>query len=123
MRPRSTTKIAPPSKTTKGKIQASQLKPERGGSPKTCGPYCVKKSFLIDDATQPCTTKVDDRTNLLVIPETKELEGQAREKAIEAIRDTAIQSGVLTDAGKNARAVIEKVLLLAGYQKVIFVEN
>lgn len=83
----------------------------------------IKDTFLIDDATQPCTTKVYDRTNLLVIPETKELEGQAREKAVEAIRDTAIQSGVLTDANKNARAVIEKVLLLAGYQKVIFVEN
>lgn len=83
----------------------------------------IKDTFLIDDATQPCTTKVYDRTNLLVIPETKELEGQAREKAVQAIRDTAIQSGVLADADKNARAVIEKVLLLAGYQKVIFVEN
>ncbi len=83
----------------------------------------IKDTFLIDDPTQPCTTKVYDRTNLLVIPETKELEGQAREKAVQAIRDTAIQSGVLNDANKNARAVIEKVLLLAGYQRVIFVEN
>jgi hypothetical protein len=83
----------------------------------------LKDIFLIDDSTQPCTTKVYDRTNLLVIPETKELEGQAREKALQAIRDTAIQSGILGDANKNARTVIERVLLLAGYERVVFVEE
>jgi hypothetical protein len=83
----------------------------------------LKDIFLIDDSTQPCTTKVYDRTNLLVIPETKELEGQAREKALQAIRDTAIQSGILSDANKNARIVIERVLLLAGYERVVFVEE
>ena len=83
----------------------------------------IKDTFLIDDSSQPCTTKVYSRTDLLFIPETKELEGQAREKAVQAIKDTAIQSGVLNEANKNARAVIEKVLMLAGYQRVIFVEN
>jgi hypothetical protein len=83
----------------------------------------LKDIFLIDDSTQPCTTKVYDRTNLLVLPETKELEGQAREKALQAIRDTAIQSGILADANKNARTVIERVLLLAGYERVVFVEE
>jgi hypothetical protein len=79
--------------------------------------------FLIDDSKQPCTTKVYDRTNLIVLPETKELEGQAREKAVQAIRDTAIQSGLLDEANKNARNVVEKMLLLLGYEKVVFVED
>ena len=83
----------------------------------------LKDVFLIDDATQPCTTKVYDRTNLIVLPETMELEGQAREKAVQAIRDTAIQSGMLGEANKNARAVVERVLLMAGYEKVVFVEE
>ena len=83
----------------------------------------LKDVFLIDDSKQPCTTKVYDRTNLLVLPETKELEGQAREKAVQAIRDTAIQSGILGDANKNARTIIERVLLLAGYERVVFVEE
>ena len=83
----------------------------------------LKDVFLIDDSQQPCTTKVYDRTNLLLLPATKELESQAREKAVQAIRDTAIQSGILSDATKNARTVIERVLLLAGYERVVFVEE
>lgn len=83
----------------------------------------LKDVFLIDDSQQPCTTKVYDRTNLLLLPATKELESQAREKAVQAIRDTAIQSGILSDANKNARTIIERVLLLAGYERVVFVEE
>jgi hypothetical protein len=83
----------------------------------------ILDAYLIDDSTQPCTTKVYDRTNLILIPQTKELEGQAREAAVKAIRAMAVQSGMLTEADRNARAVIERVLLLAGYQKVVFVES
>ena len=79
-------------------------------------------AYLIDDSTQPCTTKVYDRTNLILLPSTPELEGQAREKALEAIRATAVQSGLLSDANRNAKVTIERVLLLAGYHQVIFVE-
>jgi hypothetical protein len=78
-------------------------------------------AYLIDDSTQPCTTRVYDRTNLILIPQTKELESEAREQADKAIRDMALQSGMLTEADRNARIVIERVLLLAGYQKVVFV--
>jgi hypothetical protein len=78
-------------------------------------------TYLIDDSAQPCTTKVYDRTNLLLLEETKELEGQAREKALEAIRTTAVQSGILSDAERNARIAIERILLNAGYEKVEFV--
>lgn len=81
----------------------------------------LKDVFLIDDTTQPCSTRVYDRTNLIILPATMELEGEAREKAVQAIRDTAIQSGMLTEANKNARAVVEKMLILAGYEKVVFV--
>ena len=80
-------------------------------------------AYLIDDSTQPCTTRVYDRTNLILIPETKELESQAREAAVKAIREMALQSGTLTEADRNARIIIERVLLLAGYQKVVFVTN
>ena len=46
-----------------------------------------------------------------------------REQAIKAIRDIALQSGILTEADRNARIIIERVLLLAGYQKVVFVTS
>jgi len=65
-------------------------------------------AYLIDDSTQPCTTRVYDRTNLILIPETKELESQAREAAVKAIREMALQSGTLTEADRNARIIIER---------------
>ncbi len=79
--------------------------------------------YLIDDATQPCTTRVYDRTNLLLIPESKDLEAQAREKALEAIRATALESGILNEARRNAQIAIERILLNAGYERVEFVEE
>lgn len=80
-------------------------------------------AYLIDDSTQPCSTRVYDRTNLLLIPQTKDLESQAREQAIKAIRDMALQSGILGEADRNARIIIERVLMLAGYQKVVVVTS
>ncbi|HEY3291206.1 MAG TPA: DUF4230 domain-containing protein [Anaerolineae bacterium] len=80
-------------------------------------------AYLIDDSTQPCTTRVYDRTNLLLIPQTKDLESQAREQAIKAIREMALQSGILGEADGNARTIIERVLMLAGYQKVVVVSG
>ncbi len=80
-------------------------------------------AYLIDDSTQPCTTRVYDRTNLILLPAAKDLESQAREQAVNAIRDTAIQSGVLEEADRNARAVVERILLMAGYQKVRFADE
>lgn len=83
-------------------------------------PATIQDAYLIDDSTQACTTRVYDRTNLILIPETKELEGQAREAALKAIRAMAEESGILTDANRNARIIVERVLLLAGYEKVVF---
>ena len=60
---------------------------------------------------------------MIVLPAAKELEGQAREKALEAIRQTAEQSGLLSDARRNAQIAIERILLNAGYEKVEFVEE
>lgn len=79
--------------------------------------------YLIDDSTQPCTTRVYDRTNLIVLSPTLELEGQAREQAVKALREMAIQSGMLREATRNARAIIERVLLAAGFEKIIFIEE
>jgi len=80
----------------------------------------ILDAYLIDDSNQPCTTRVYDRTNLILLPATKDLESQAREQAVNAIRETALQSGVLGEAERNAQTVIERVLLLAGYQVVVF---
>lgn len=77
-------------------------------------------TYLIDDPTQPCTTKVYDRTNLILIPASKDLEGVAREKAVKAITDTALQAGIMAEADKNARAAIERVLMNSGFDKVEF---
>lgn len=82
----------------------------------------IQDAYLIDDSAQACTTKVYDRTNLLLLPETRELEGQARERALQAIRETAVQSGLLSDANRNAKVAIERILLLAGYKQIVFVE-
>ena len=83
----------------------------------------ILDTYLIDDTTEPCTTRVYDRTNLILLPATKDLESQAREQAVNAIRETALQSGVLREAERNAQTIIERVLLLAGYQIVVFVEE
>ncbi|HRA54995.1 MAG TPA: DUF4230 domain-containing protein [Thermoflexales bacterium] len=80
-------------------------------------------TYLIDDSTQPCYTRVYDRTNLILLPSSKDLEGQAREQALKAMRETALQAGVLTDADRNAKGVIERVLKAAGYETVEFVER
>jgi hypothetical protein len=85
-------------------------------------PTQMLDAYLIDDSTQPCTTKVYDRTNLILLPATAELETQAREQALRAIRDAATQSGILSDARRNAEIAIERILLNAGYEKVEFVE-
>ena len=82
----------------------------------------LQDAYLIDDANQPCTTRVYDRTNLLVIPESKDLEAQAREKALESIRLTALESGMLDEARRNAQLAIERILLSAGYERVEFIE-
>ncbi len=83
----------------------------------------IQDVYLIDDPNVTCTTKVYDRTNLIVLPETRELEQQARQKALDAIRATANESGLLADADRNARLVIERVLINAGYKQVVFVET
>lgn len=82
----------------------------------------ILDAYLIDDSNQPCTTRVYDRTNLILLPATKDLESQAREQAVKAIRETALQSGVLGEAERNAQTVIERVLLLAGYEVVVFAQ-
>jgi hypothetical protein len=79
--------------------------------------------YLVDDASQPCTTKVYDRTNLIILQETRELEQQAREKALVAIRDASVQAGVLEEARRNAKLSIERVLLRAGYRQVVFIDK
>ena len=80
-------------------------------------------TYLIDDSTQPCYTRVYDRTNLILLPSSKDLESQAREQALKAMRETALQAGVLADADRNAKAVIERVLKAAGYDVVEFVDR
>ncbi len=79
-------------------------------------------AYLIDDGSQRCHTRVYDRTNLLILEESKELESQAREKAIQAIRETALESGLLEEAQTRARLAIEQLLHAAGYERVEFVE-
>lgn len=80
-------------------------------------------TYLIDDTSQPCYTRVYDRTNLILLPSSKDLESQARDQAVKAMRDTAVQAGVLADADRNARIVIERVLKAAGYESVDFIER
>ncbi|MFN3706105.1 MAG: DUF4230 domain-containing protein [Thermoflexales bacterium] len=92
------------------------------GAPRVCG--CLQQSCSTHtyDGSQRCHTRVYDRTNLLILEESKELESQAREKATQAIRETALESGLLEEVQTRARLAIEQLLHAAGYERVEFVE-
>ena len=54
------------------------------------------------------------------LPYSKDLEGRARQAAIESTKQAAIDMGILTEAEKNARTSIQALLQAAGIEQVSF---
>jgi len=65
-------------------------------------------------------TQVIDRDTGLFTKGDPKLESDARQVAEQVLRKAAIEAGILDRAQKNARAIIEGLLLELGYTRVVF---
>jgi hypothetical protein len=65
-------------------------------------------------------TQVIDRDTGLFTKGDPKLESDARQVAEQVLRNAAVEAGILDRAQKNARAVIEALLLELGYNEVRF---
>lgn len=67
-------------------------------------------------------TQVIDRSTGILTKGDPQLESDARQVAEQFLRDAAIEAGILERADRNARQIIEGLLLELGYSQVVFVE-
>ena len=67
-------------------------------------------------------TQVIDRSTGLFTKGNAQLESDARQIAEQVLQEAAIEAGILNLAEKNARNIIEGLLLELGYTRVVFVE-
>lgn len=65
-------------------------------------------------------TRVYSRITGLLVPADPNLESEVREKAEADLRQSALDSGILTTAEGNARATLTTMLHSLGFQQVIF---
>lgn len=65
-------------------------------------------------------TRVYSRTTGLLVPVDPNLESEVREKAEADLRQSALQSGILTTAQGNARATLTTLLRSLGFQQITF---
>jgi hypothetical protein len=73
------------------------------------------------DEESGCTYVYDHSHPVLTEPST-ELASEARQKALEGFRETALQNGILEKAYVRAQQEIARLLLLAGYETVEFTD-
>jgi hypothetical protein len=73
------------------------------------------------DEESGCTYVYDHSHPVLTEPST-ELASEARQKALEGFRETALQNGILEKAYVRAQQEIARLLLLAGYETVEFAD-
>jgi hypothetical protein len=67
-------------------------------------------------------TQVIDRSTGVLAAGDPQLESDARQVAEQVLRQSAIEAGILDNADRNARTVIEGLLLELGYSQVVFVD-
>jgi hypothetical protein len=67
-------------------------------------------------------TKVIDRSTGVLTDGDPQLESDARRVAEEVLQAAALEAGILQQAERNARNVIEGLLLELGYTRVVFVQ-
>lgn len=65
-------------------------------------------------------TRVYSRTTGLLVPADPNLESEVREKAEADLRQSALESGILTTAQGNARATLTTLLHSLGFQQITF---
>jgi hypothetical protein len=65
-------------------------------------------------------TRVYSRITGLLVPADPNLESEVREKAEAGLRQSALDSGILTTAEGNARATLTTMLRSLGFQQIIF---
>lgn len=65
-------------------------------------------------------TRVYSRTTGLLVPTDPNLESETREKAEANLRQSALDSGILTTAEGNARATLTTLLHSLGFQQITF---
>jgi len=54
------------------------------------------------------------------VPYKKDRERQGRLAALESIRESAVEMGILVDAQANARSAIRRILSFAGVKEIAF---
>ena len=74
-------------------------------------------TYVAMDNTQ---TQVIDRSTGVFTKGDPKLESDARQVAEKVLRNAAIEAGILDRAAKNARTIIEGLLLELGYTRVEF---
>jgi len=82
-------------------------------------PVEVFDASLIEGGTEPCTY-VAFRTDGILLEAARDLETEARRKSVEQFHQSALDQGILAEAGEKARAELRRLLTLVGYQSVEF---
>jgi hypothetical protein len=78
----------------------------------------IQRVYLDEKETQVWDRRVTWWTPW--VPFSPDLEKQARLQAIESIRTTALEQGILRDANRNAERAIEGLLKALGFEAVVF---
>jgi hypothetical protein len=97
------------------KVQASNVQID-GHSVTITMPAAELLSVSLDNSK----TRVFSRTTGLLVPTDPTLESEVREKAEGDLRQSALDSGILTTAEGNARATLTTMLHSLGFQQVAF---
>jgi hypothetical protein len=80
----------------------------------------VPPAELLSVSLDNSKTRVYSRITGLLVPADPNLESEVREKAEADLRQSALDSGILTTAEGNARATLTTLLHSLGFQQIIF---
>jgi Protein of unknown function (DUF4230) len=80
----------------------------------------MPRAELLSVSLDNSKTRVYSRITGLLVPADPNLESEVREKAEADLRQSALDSGILTTAEGNARATLTTLLHSLGFQQVIF---
>jgi hypothetical protein len=101
------------------KITATHIRTNGANVVIALPPAEVFDASLIEGGNVPCTY-VAFRTDGILLEAARDLETEARRKSVEQFRQSALDQGILAEAGENARAELRRLLTLVGYQSVEF---
>ena len=86
----------------------------------TASPSPCPLPNLLSVSLDNSKTRVFSRTTGLLVPTDPNLESEVREKAEGGLRQSALDSGILTTAEGNARATLTTMLHSLGFQQITF---